>query len=159
MDIVELFLKYRLDVLLVALFTAIITGIVKLPIKLLAKKTGYGEKITRFITFLPLIIALGLSIGMAYLLNGCVIFKTDFFVRWLSGASGSLAIYAFWEKFVPSENKILSQAEIVANAEIIDKMKEVLIKSETSDSGNEEDCSEIKKDDKTTVNTKKNYNH
>lgn len=119
--------EHGLDTLLIALVTVILTGLIKMPIKKLASKSSKCKKITRFITFLPIVIGFGLTVLYTYLINSKVVFEQSFFVQWLSAVSLSLAIYAFWEKFVPSEKKILSEAEIQANQTIIEELKNKLI--------------------------------
>jgi hypothetical protein len=54
-------------------------------------------------------------------------------MKWLSAVSLSLAIYAFWEKFVPSEKKFLTETEIQANKEAVEKIKESLEESQNTD--------------------------
>ena len=52
-----------------------------------------------------------------------MIFNRSFYVQWLSSVSLSLAIYAFWEKFVPSEKKILSETELKENKTAVEELK------------------------------------
>ena len=123
MDIVQLIIDFGIDTFIIALLTVILTGLLKIPIKKLAQKTKISKKITRSITFLPIIIGFGLTVLNVYLFTKAVIFNKDFYVQWLSAVSLSLAIYAFWEKFVPSEKKILTDAEVKANYAAIKSIK------------------------------------
>lgn len=126
MNFIDLLQQYRIDAVIVAVVTTILTGVVKIPLKILAKNTGIGDKLTRFITFLPVAIAFGVAVCTEYFFSESIAFSTDLYTCWIAGASGSLAIYAFWEKFVPSKDKILSRAEIDANEELVDKVKSLL---------------------------------
>ncbi len=116
-----------------ALATVILTGIIKLPLKKLAEKFTCAKKITRFIVFLPLVTGFGMTTLINFLLTGQSHFDAQFFMKWLSAVSLSLAIYAFWEKFVPSEKKFLTETEIQANKEAVEKIKESLEESQNTD--------------------------
>jgi len=116
-----------------ALATVILTGIIKLPLKKLAGKFTCAKKITRFIVFLPLVTGFGMTTLINFLLTGQSHFDAQFFMKWLSAVSLSLAIYAFWEKFVPSEKKFLTETEIQANKEAVEKIKESLEESQNTD--------------------------
>ncbi len=116
-----------------ALATVILTGIIKLPLKKLAEKFTCAKKITRFIVFLPLVTGFGMTTLINSLLTGQSHFDAQFFMKWLSAVSLSLAIYAFWEKFVPSEKKFLTETEIQANKEAVEKIKESLEESQNTD--------------------------
>ncbi len=116
-----------------ALATVILTGIIKLPLKKLAEKFTCAKKITRFIVFLPLVTGFGMTTLINFLLTGQSHFDAQFFMKWLSAVSLSLAIYAFWEKFVPSEKKFLTETEIQANKEAVEKIKESLEKPQDAE--------------------------
>lgn len=116
-----------------ALATVILTGIIKLPLKKLAEKFTCAKKITRFIVFLPLVTGFGMTTLINFLLTGQSHFDAQFFMKWLSAVSLSLAIYAFWEKFVPSEKKFLTETEIQANKEAVEKIKESLEEPQNTD--------------------------
>ena len=116
-----------------ALATVILTGIIKLPLKKLAEKFTCAKKITRFIVFLPLVTGFGMTTLINFLLTGQSHFDAQFFMKLLSAVSLSLAIYAFWEKFVPSEKKFLTETEIQANKEAVEKIKESLEESQNTD--------------------------
>lgn len=141
---IQLIEEYGLDTLAIALCTVVLTGIFKIPLKKLAEKTGLGKKITKFITFLPVFSGFGLSVLSKFMLTKQVSFNTDFYMQWLSAVSLSLAIYAFWEKFVPSEKKILSESEINRNKAVIDGLKEKVCNDTASiTAGNELEANEI----------------
>lgn len=129
MDIFQLITDYGVDTLVIALCTVVFTGLFKIPIKKLADKTMNSKKITRFVTFLPILFGFGLTVLSTYLFTKRVSFNKNFYVQWLSAVSLSLAIYAFWEKFVPSEKKILTEAEIKANKAVIEELKNKLVET------------------------------
>lgn len=126
MDIIQLITDSGVDTVVIALCTVVFTGLFKIPIKKLSDKTKNSKKITRFVTFLPIIFGFGLTVLSTYLFTKQVSFNKNFYVQWLSAVSLSLAIYAFWEKFVPSEKKILTDAEINANKAVVEDLKSKL---------------------------------
>lgn len=126
MDFIQMTTGYGADTLVIALCTIVFTGLFKIPIKKFADKTNNSKKITRFVTFLPILLGFGLTVLSTYLFTKQLNFNKDFYVQWLSSVSLSLAIYAFLEKFVPSEKKILSEAEIKANKSVIEELKSKL---------------------------------
>ncbi len=127
MEIIQLIMDYGVDTLVIALCTVVFTGLFKIPIKKLADKTKNSKKITRFVTFLPMVFGFGLTVLSTYLLKKQLNFNKAFYVQWVSSVSLSLAIYAFGDKFVPSEKKILSEAEIEANKAAVEKLKSKIV--------------------------------
>ncbi len=126
---------YGVDNLVIALCTVILTGVIKMPIKMLAEKTNDSKKITRFLTFLPILIGFGSTVLIVYLFTSTITFNREFFVKWLTAVSASLTMYAFWEKFVPSEKKILAKEEIEANKLIVEALKNNLLQDEDNSKG------------------------
>lgn len=131
MEVIQLITDYGVDTIVIALCTVIFTGLFKIPIKKLAEKVKNSKKITRFVTFLPVIVGFGLTVLSTYLLTKQVSFNKDFYVQWLTSVSLSLAIYAFGEKFIPSEKKILTEVEIEANKNIVEELKSQLLNTTT----------------------------
>lgn len=131
--IVNFIVVNKLEVPLIAALTVIVTGVVKLPVKNLAAKLKNGNKLTKYITLLPVIFGFALSVGVTFLCSGVVSFDEDFFATWVSSVSLSLAVYAFWEKFVPSEKKILTRAEIEANKQLVESFKSGLAENESEE--------------------------
>lgn len=126
-EILDLITTYGLDTVLIAVATTILTGIVKLPIKKIAQKAENAHAITRFITFLPVVFAFGTTALAVWLVDGSIDFGSQaLYLQWLTAASVSLAIYAFWEKFIPSKSKILTEAELKANEEVLEKVKTLM---------------------------------
>lgn len=99
------------------------TGLAKMPLKYLAGKTSKPEKYTKFITFLPVVLAFGMTALYEAIVSKGVTFSGEFIRLWLTSSSLSLAFYAFWEKFFPGRKKILQQEEIRQNVCLIDKLK------------------------------------
>ncbi len=118
----EFMMQYGIDTLIISLLNLILTGLIKMPVKRLAEKSENSKKITKFITFLPVILGFGLTALLSFAFNARVDFDRRFYTQWLSSVSLSLSVYAFWEKFVPSEKKILSEAEIRENKALVDKL-------------------------------------
>ncbi|MCI8343382.1 MAG: hypothetical protein HFE25_02930 [Clostridia bacterium] len=126
-QIMELLASYGAGTLLTAVVITVVTGIVKFPIKKFAAKFKNSHAITRFITFLPLFVGFGATaLGTWLEQGGCSLADRAFYVRWLSSVSLSLAMYAFWEKFVPSKAKIFSEAELAANKKLAEELKEIV---------------------------------
>ncbi len=124
--VMHLFMQFRLDVVLCALLTTILTGILKLPLKKLAEKSADSKRYTKYVTLFPIILGFGVAVLYTYVEQNSIAFERLFYVRWLSSVSLSLAIYAFWEKFIPSKKKILTEAEISANRATINEIKSLL---------------------------------
>ena len=154
MEVIEWIVNSKLDSVVIAIITSLLTGIIKIPIKKLAQKTTVSEKITKFITFLPLVFAFGITVLRFYFFQKEIVFNETFYTKWLSAASFSLAIYAFWEKFVPSEKKVLSKAEINANSDLIEEIKMVLNTNKVTASY--EDADKIELSDNSDNNSEKN---
>ncbi|MDE5721886.1 MAG: hypothetical protein K2I30_04000 [Clostridia bacterium] len=123
MDICKMAAEYGLDTLLIAALTVIFTGIVKIPIKRLAQKTENGKKFTKFITLIPIVSGFGITALVSFVLTKDVKLGQEFFRQWLSAVSLSLAIYAFWEKFVPSKKAALSGEELEESKGILERIK------------------------------------
>ncbi len=129
-EILHTVTSYGMDIALCAFLTFILTGIVKMPLKALAEKSSNSKKYTRFITFLPVVLGFGVAAAYTYLENSMLAFDELFFTRWLSAVSVSLALYAFWEKFIPSKKKILEAEEIAANKAFVDEVQSFLLKKD-----------------------------
>lgn len=121
--ITQIITQYGLDTTLCAVLTTVLVGVLKMPIKKLVLKCGGGSHITRYITFLPFLIGFGLVTLYTYFDCKAILFNRLFFTRWLGSVSASLAIYAFWEKFIPSKKKILTEAEISANRTVLQEIQ------------------------------------
>ena len=128
----------NLQVPLIAVFTVILTGVLKLPIKQIAAKMKNGQKLTKFITFMPIITGFVITVLIFFLRFGEIDFDEKFFTNWLSAVSLSLAIYAFWEKFVPTEKKILTQMEINDNKLLVEELKNTLTENREKTAQNKE---------------------
>lgn len=91
--------EYKLSAVIIAVLINVVTGAVKLPIKRAAQKMENGKKLTRFITFLPVVLGFGLTAAYEAAFCGGVKIDGDFVSLWLGASSLSLAVYAFIEKF------------------------------------------------------------
>ena len=72
-----------------------------------------------------------------------------------------LAIYAVWEKLVPSEKRILSQTEIDANRRIAEILKDKLVKDdapaqELAEASGQEESGEVEAAKKIILTNNKN---
>ena len=137
--ILQIITSYGMDIVLCAVLTFSLTGIIKMPLKSLAEKSTNSKKYTRFLTFLPVILGFGIVSLYTYFERKMIIFDELFFTRWLSSVSVSLAFYAFWEKFVPSKKKILQEEEIAANKALVQEVEAFLLKKtdQTSEAGDD----------------------
>jgi len=136
--ILEFITNYGFETTMMAIVINILTAVIKIPIKKLAKKMQDGTSITKYLTFLPIILGFCVVAGYRFLITKKNFsFDGNFISLWMSASSLSLAIYAVFEKFFPSKEKILSEQEIKDNSELIDKIQNVLgsdLPSGTSDS-------------------------
>lgn len=56
-QIADTIAKYGLETVLIAVMITVLTGLIKWPIKALAKRLNDYTKVTRFIVFLPIVLA------------------------------------------------------------------------------------------------------
>lgn len=133
LTILELIQNYGLDSVLIAAAVCILTGLIKMPIKSLAARTKEPSKYTKYITFLPLFLGLGITVLYEYIVTKSVVFTGKLITLWLTSSSISLAIYAFIEKFIPSKKKILSAEEIKQNEEMLELFKNILTAEKSSE--------------------------
>lgn len=129
-NLLQTITQLGLDGAVCAIITTILVGILKMPLKKIAKKSSNSTQITKYITFLPLMVGFGVISAFVYFENEEILFNQLFFTRWIGSVSASLAIYAFCEKFIPSKKKILSEAEIYANREVIREIEDLMKKTE-----------------------------
>lgn len=111
------------EVPIISIAIVILTGLIKMPVKRIANNANYPKKVTRIIILLPIVIGFGLTALFMFIDSGAVHFTDGFYDRCLSVVSLSLAAYAVREKFVPRKKKILSEAEIQTNKELIRNLK------------------------------------
>lgn len=134
-QILQAVATYGLETVVIALAVNILTGIIKLPIKAGARKMKDGSSVTRFIVFLPILLAAGLTLGYGYLTNGSWAIDKERITIWLTASSLSLSIYAIFEKLVPSKRKILESYEIEENKKLIETIKSITTASTTNTCG------------------------
>lgn len=100
-QVLELIAEYGLETVGIALAVNFLTAVVKLPIKLLAKKAENRHAVTRFIVFLPIVLAFLLTLCYRKWAFGAIAFDKAFVTLWLSSSSLSLTVYAVFEKMIP----------------------------------------------------------
>jgi hypothetical protein len=145
--ILQYICEYGYETVLIALAINILTGLLKTPIKKLSAKLTDSTAVTKYITFLPIIIGFGLSVLYTYFFVAKkIVFNGDFISLWLTSSSLSLAIYAVFEKFFPSKKKVLEDYEIKQNFALIEQLKTKL------EEGQPQTVTEIAKDTVEVVN-------
>ena len=101
-QILQLIADYGLEATVIALVINVLTGIIKLPIKLLASKMQDGSQLTKYLVFLPILLGFAVTMGYMWLMYKNIAFDYKFISMWLSGSSLSLSLYAIFEKIFPS---------------------------------------------------------
>ena len=114
--------KYGIKTVFMAVVICFLTGIFKIPVKLLAKKCKkYEYEIKRYITLIPIITGFGVAILYTYLTT-----KTAWddmtAVYAVSSASLSFSFYAILEKFFTKTQKEIS-AELADVSDLLQKGK------------------------------------
>ena len=127
-QILEMITIYGLETVVIALLINIFTGLVKIPIKLLANKLKDYTKVTRFIVFLPIGFGFLLSFLYAKFMIGGFSFDREFITMWLTSSSLSLTFYAIFEKLFPSKKKMLSNCEIKTSETILANIRQLVEK-------------------------------
>ncbi len=127
-QIINMITENGIETCILAIIINILTGLVKMPIKSLSKKTKHGGLIMRTIVFLPIILGFGVTAGYRLLFNMTPIIDKIFCRLWLSSSSLSLTIYAIWEKLFPSKKKIMQECELEANRNLMALLQEILQK-------------------------------
>lgn len=125
-EIVKIITDYGLETVGLALIINLLTGLLKMPIKALAKKTEDSTAITRFIVFMPVLLGFALTILYFKIVYGTITFNEKFYTLWLTSSSLSLTLYAIFEKLFPSKRKSVSASEVQENYELIDQIKQLL---------------------------------
>lgn len=152
-EILKLLTDYGLEAIVIALAINVLTGLVKLPVKGLAKKMEDGTKLTRYLVFLPVLLGFVLTVAYVKIRRGTVGFDKAFVTLWLTSSSLSLTLYAIFEKIFPSKEKILKDYEIEANKNLIEEIKMLTASSDgrlekASDEGGESE-KEVKQNTET----------
>lgn len=104
-QITELIAEYGLETVCLALIVNALTAVIKIPIKLLAKRTKDSANITRFIVFLPFVIGFASTFAYCKWIANGFSFGKEFVTLWLTSSSLSLTFYAVFEKLTPQKNK------------------------------------------------------
>lgn len=124
--IIELIIKYGLEIVLIAITINLLTTIIKYPIKLLAKKTNDSSKITRFIVFIPILIGYVICyLYVKYTTNNFV-FNNEFTRLWLTTSGLSITFYAVFEKLIFSKKKVLTNDDLNLVKESLNNLEKIL---------------------------------
>ena len=68
--ILQIITTYGLEAVVIALAVNVLVGVMKLPIKALAKKMEDGTNLTKFLVFLPVLTSAGLTLIYGYAQTG-----------------------------------------------------------------------------------------
>ena len=126
-QILQLIADYGLEATVIALVINVLTGIIKLPIKLLASKMQDGSQLTKYLVFLPILLGFAVTMGYMWLMHKKIAFDYKFISMWLSGSTLSLSLYAIFEKIFPSKRKILEKHEMDENKQLIQQLEQLFI--------------------------------
>lgn len=125
-QIIQIISKYGLEAVILALFVNVFTGIVKIPIKLGAKKLKESSKVTRLIVFLPILLGFLLSFLYAKFVRENYVLDAKFIRLWLTSSSLSLTFYAIFEKLFPCKEKDLNEEELKTAADVLQTLKKIV---------------------------------
>jgi len=121
--ILQLITEYGLEATVLALGINVLTGLVKMPVKAWSKKLADGNKLTRYLVFLPVALGLLLTVLYVRVTSGSVKIDRSFMTLWATSSSLSMTFYAFWEKLFPTKERILKDYEIEANRKLLEEIK------------------------------------
>ncbi len=117
--------EYGLETVILALLVNVLTWIIKIPIKKLAKKLKDSTRVTRFIVFLPIVLSFAATAGWVLLTQGKLDVDSAFAVQWLSCGSLSLSFYAVYEKLFPTSKATALAKEAKAGQKLIKDVKQL----------------------------------
>ena len=129
--IIELITEYGFETVIIAFLINILTGVIKMPIKKIARKLDDSSVLTRFIVFLPILLGFGITCLYVGLFKNGIVFNREFFTLFGTATSLSLTFYAIFEKLIPSKTAIEHKTEANTSAKILDLIKEVIYTSTT----------------------------
>ncbi len=133
--------EHGLETVVMAVIVTMLTGAIKLPIKYLAQKYENLSGITKYITFLPVI--LGFAVNAVYLAVVDEFIADEVYLTTsLTVGSISLAIYAFIEKFAPSKKKILEEVDVQAGLELVKALESKLLGNQDAETAEPETVEE-----------------
>ena len=122
--IIELITTYGVEPILFAVVINILTSVIKLPIKKLAKKLSDSTKVTRFIVLLPILLGFGAVCLYYELFMMGISFTKEFLTLWITSTSLSLTFYAIYEKLFPSSKNKEKSIELKTTEKILDELRE-----------------------------------
>ena len=97
-DFFKLIESFGLKTVIFALVICMATAIIKMPIKILAKKLDDYTLVTRFIVFIPIVIGFLLIFTYHYFVMNDFVFNKGFVIEWTTSTTMSLSMYAIYEK-------------------------------------------------------------
>lgn len=112
-DFFKLIESFGLKTVTFALVICMATAIIKMPIKIMAKKLDDYTLVTRFIVFIPIVIGFLLIFTYHYFVMNDFVFNKGFVIEWTTSTTMSLSMYAIYEKiFQSTKISIKSEDEI-----------------------------------------------
>ncbi len=156
---IDFVLEYGLEPVILALAINIVTGLVKLPLKALARKSRDSAAYTRFLVFLPILTGLCLTALYFMILNRRVKINDRFVSLWLSSASLSLSFYAVFEKLIPSKNKIVKDEDLKRCKQILSEILKVTKDGEKSEKDIDDVGCSVDADNFSAYDRKENIEH
>lgn len=142
-EIINVITDYRIETVIVAILTCMLTAVLKLPIKVIANKTGLKDKLTRFIVFMPMFLAFGLTVLSWFVFSRPIVINVSFITDWISATAISLAIYAVIEKMFPKKSKVMSDKNMSLIKEKITEVSDELKNGEFDDANSTENCAKL----------------
>ncbi len=124
-QIADTIAKYGLETVLIAVMITVLTGLIKWPIKALAKRLNDYTKVTRFIVFLPIVLGFFLTFCYAKFVRNAFSFDRAFVTLWLTASSLSLTMYAIYEKMVPGKKDPAAVGEMETSATILEGIGQI----------------------------------
>ena len=117
--------NFGLKTVIFALVICLSTAIIKIPIKIMAKKLPDYTVVTRFIVLIPIIIGFLLIFTYHYFVTKDFIFNKGFVIEWTTSTTMSLSIYAIYEKIFPNTN--LSKTDNLQTEKILEEIQSFFI--------------------------------
>ncbi len=119
--------SFGLKTVTFALVIFILTAIIKIPIKMLAKSLPDYTVVTRFIVFIPIIVGFLLIFSYRIFVTKDYVFDKAFVVQWTTSTTMSLSMYAIYEKIFPSATKTEEKTELITTKNILDEIESFFI--------------------------------
>ena len=124
-QIMQTITEYGLETVIIALAINLMTGLIKIPIKKLAGRLKESTRVTRFIVFLPVLLGFGFTVLYRHVWGGGFAFDRGVITQWVASSSLSLTFYAIFEKLFPGKKAALTESEIAANRDVLERISEM----------------------------------